>query len=87
MILMQWQEMREQYPNKFILIGNVLEEKISETTYKILGGELIDVSDDAKTIQRLYQEYKSKGKNVLYAIPSTPNKFIVENIPVNGVLR
>ena len=84
---MKWQQMREQYPNQFILIGNVLEEQISDTMFRIIGGELIEVSKDPKKIQRLYQEHKNSGKNVLYALPTTPNEFIVENIPIHGVFK
>ena len=86
-LTMKWQQMREQYPNQFILIGNVLEEQISDTMFRIIGGELIEVSKDPKKIQRLYQEHKNSGKNVLYALPTTPNEFIVENIPIYGVFK
>ena len=54
--------MRNQYPDQFILIGNVIEEKMTESTFRILGGELIEVSKDPKKILCLYQEYKRKGK-------------------------
>jgi hypothetical protein len=36
-LTMKWQQMREQYPNQFILIGNVLEEQISDTMFRIIG--------------------------------------------------
>ena len=84
---MEWQKIRKQYPDQFILIGNILEEKISDTRFKIISGELIEVSKDPQKILRMYQEYKRKGKNVLYALPSTPNEFIIENVPINGVIR
>ena len=84
---MDWQKMREQYPDQFILIGNAIEEQVSETTFKIIGGELIEVSKDPKKILGMYQEYKRKGKNVLYALPTTPNEFLIENVPINGVIR
>jgi hypothetical protein len=45
---MKWREIRQRYPNKFILIGDVVEEKISENKYRILEGTIIEVSDDGK---------------------------------------
>jgi hypothetical protein len=45
---MKWQKLREQYPEQFILMGDILEEQISETTFRIIGGELIEVSKDPK---------------------------------------
>jgi hypothetical protein len=39
----KWSEMRKKYPNKFILIGDIIEEKISETKYRIMEGKIIEV--------------------------------------------
>jgi ACT domain-containing protein len=38
---MKWTEIRQKHPNKFILIGDVVEEKISETKYRILEGNIL----------------------------------------------
>mgnify|MGYP001571606082 CR=1 FL=1 len=84
---MQWLEIRKQYPNKFILIGEIVEKKMSETQSKIIGGTILKVSDNGKEIRQVYQEYKHKGKEVLYSLPSTPEEFIVENIPYKGIIR
>ncbi|MEW6621443.1 MAG: hypothetical protein AB1422_19275 [bacterium] len=84
---MKWAEIRKQYPNKFVLIGEILEEKISETQSKILEGTVLKISDKGKEIRRVYQQYKHKGKEVLYSLPSTPEEFIVENIPYKGIIR
>lgn len=35
----------------------------------------------------IYQQYKHKGREVLYSLPSTPEEFIVENIPYKGIIR
>lgn len=84
---MKWQEIRQQYPNRFILLGDIIEEKISETEYRILGGNILKTSEDGKEIRKLYQYYKQKGMNVLYSLPTTPSDFIVENVPVKRFLR
>jgi hypothetical protein len=83
---MKWVDIRRQYPNQFVLLGNLVEEKISETQYKIVEGTILKVSDDAKEIRRIYQQYKREGKEVIYALPSTPPNFIVENVPFMGIL-
>jgi hypothetical protein len=84
---MQWLEIRKQYPSAFILLGDLIEEKISETHYKILEGTVLKVSDDAKEIREAYQRYHKQGMQVIYALPSTPQDFIVENVPFMGILR
>ncbi len=84
---MKWQEIRQKHPNKFILIGNVVEKKISTNKYKILEGTILKVSDNGKEIRKLYQEYKKKGSNVLFSLPTTPIDFIIEDVPVKGILR
>ena len=84
---MKWQEIRKQYPDKFILLGDLVEEPISITRFKITEGEILKISDNAMEIRKAYQEYKQKGLNVLYSLPTTPEEFIVENIPVKGILR
>jgi len=83
---MKWSEMRKKYPDKFILIGDLVEEKISETQSKIIEGEILKVSDDGKEIREAYQQYKQKGIEVLYSLPTTSAEFIVENVPFKGIL-
>ena len=83
---MKWSEMRKKYPDKFILIGDLVEEKISETQSKIIEGKILKVSDDGKEIREAYQEYKQKGIEVLYSLPTTSEEFIVENVPFKGIL-
>ena len=84
---MKWQNIRQKYPNKFILIGDVVEEKISAHKYRILEGTILKVSNDGKEIRKLYQEHKNRGTNVLFSLPTTPLDFIIEDVPVKGVLR
>lgn len=84
---MKWHEIRHLHPGKFILILVEKEEKISENEYRILSGEVIETSTDLKHILKAYQEEKEKGQNVLYALPSTPGEFIVENVPFMGIIR
>ncbi len=83
---MKWTDIRIKYPNKFGLLGNLVEKKISDTQYTIIEGTILKVSDDAKEIRKAYQQYKREGKDVIYALPSTPQNFIVENVPFMGIL-
>lgn len=76
----------KKYPAKFILIGDIVEEKISQTQSKIIEGEILKVSDDGKEIREAYQQYKQKGIEVLYSLPTTSVEFIVENVPFKGIL-
>lgn len=84
---MKWHEIRKKYPNKFILLGDIVEENISKTQFRVLEANILEVSDSGQTIRQAYQKYKKKGLNILYSLPSTPEDFIVENIPVKGILR
>ncbi len=76
---MKWSEIRKQHPDKFILIGGIVEEKISGTQSKIIEGKILKISDDGKEIRKAYQQYKPKGMNVLHSLPTTPEEFIIEN--------
>jgi len=49
---MQWAEIRRQYPNTFVLLGDLVEEKTSETTCRIVAGVVLKVSDNAKEYPR-----------------------------------
>jgi hypothetical protein len=84
---MKWLEIRRQYPDKFILLSDIVEEKITDTKFRILEGRIIKVSDDPKEIRKAYQDYKKKGVNVIYSLPSTPQDFIVENVFFAGILK
>jgi hypothetical protein len=84
---MQWAEIRRQHPDTFILLGELVEEKISATKCRIIAGDVLQVSDDAKEIREAYQRYTQEGKSVIYALPGTPEEFIVEDVPFMGLLR
>lgn len=83
---MKWSEIRRQYPNKFILVGDIIEEKISETKSKILEGNVLKVTEDGREIRKVYQQYKKRGVNVLYSLPTTPEEFIIEDVPFKGIV-
>ena len=83
---MKWSEMRKKYPDKFILICDLVEERISETQSKIMEGKILKVSHDGKEIREAYQQFKQKGIEVLYSLPTTSEEFIVENAPFKGIL-
>ncbi len=84
---MKWSSIKRQYPEKFILIGDIIEEKISEHKSKILEGNVLEISDNGKDIMKAYQNYKKKGFEVLYSLPSTPEEFIIKNVPFKGILK
>lgn len=84
---MKWSDIRQQYPGKFILLGDPVEEKISNTKSKIIAGKILKVSDNDKEIRKAYKEYKRKGMNVLYSLPSTSQEFVVENVPFKGIIK
>ena len=84
---MKWEEIRQKHPNQFILIGDIVEERISENKYKILEGKILKVCDDGKEIRKSYQEYKKRGMKVIFSLPTTSMDFIIEDIPVKGILR
>lgn len=84
---MKWSDIKSKYPDKFILIGDIVEKKISESKYKILEGKILKVADNPKEIMNAYQDYKDKGIDVLYSIPSTTKDFVVENVSIVGILR
>lgn len=84
---MKWSDIRKQYPNKFILLGDLVEEKISEHQNQILEGTVLHVSDDAKEIREAYQQCQQQGRQVIYALPCTPQDFIVEDVPFMGLIK
>lgn len=85
--MMKWLEIRKQYPDKFILLADIVEEKITDTKFRILEGRIIKVSDDPKEIRKAYQDYRKKGVNVIYSLPGTPRDFIVEDVLFAGILK
>jgi hypothetical protein len=84
---MKWLEIRKQYPDKFILLGDIVEEQITDTKFRILEGRIIQASDDPKEIRKAYQDYKKKGINVIYSLPGTLQDFIVENVLFSGIQK
>ncbi|HHC24120.1 MAG TPA: hypothetical protein ENK58_01710 [Desulfobacterales bacterium] len=84
---MKWSEIKKQYPDKFILIGNIVEKRISESQSEIIEAKVLEISDNGKEIMRAYRQYKQKGLDVLYSLPATSEEFIVRNVPFKGILQ
>jgi hypothetical protein len=84
---MKWIDIKRQHPDQFILLEEIVEEKVAVDKYRVLSGKVLKLSNDFNEIRQLYREYKEQGKNVLYALPSTPEDFIIEEVPFMGILK
>ncbi len=84
---MKWSDIRMQHPGKFILLGNIKEEQLSDSMYRILEGTVLRTSDNAKEIRTAYKDCKNKGMQVLFSLPGTPQDFIVEDVLFMGMLK
>jgi hypothetical protein len=84
---MKWKEIRRKYPLKFVLIGDVVEEKLPEGKSRITEGKVLEVSDDGQEIRQAYKKYKRDGINVLFSLPTTPEEFVIEDVPYRGIIR
>ena len=84
---MKWIEIRHQYPNKFILIGDVEEERITDDSFRVIGGNVLMATDEPRQLFNAYKEHKKRGENVIYCLPVTPDEFIVEEMPFLGILQ
>ncbi len=84
---MKWIEIKKQYPDKFILLGDLVEEPVAKNKFRIVEGKVLKVSDDPKEIMAAYQQLNKAGQNVLFSLPTTPKDFVIENVPYKGVLK
>ena len=84
---MKWQDIHQKYPNQFVLLGNIVEEKISDFKTKVVAGTVLGVFNDGKAVRSAYREHKHKGEEVLYSLPTTTDEFIVEIVPFKGYVR
>lgn len=83
---MKWADIKKQYPNKFILIGDIVEERISENQSKVIDATVLETRDSGPEIMQAYRLYTQQGMDVLYSLPTTPEEFIVRNVPLKGRL-
>ncbi len=82
---MKWAEIKKQYPHKFLLIGDIVEERISEHQSKIIEAKVLEIRDNGKDIMQAYRHYKQQGMDVLYSLPTTSEEFIVRNVPFKRI--
>lgn len=76
---MKWTDIHKQYPNRFVLLGNIVEEKISEFKSKVVSGTVIEVFENGSHIRSAYRAHKKRGEDVLYSLPTTTAELFVEN--------
>lgn len=56
---MTWDEIRQQYPETFVLLDNCEEYQIDDFHSEILRGEVVFVTSNGKQV---FDEYKRRGK-------------------------
>ncbi len=56
---MTWKEIREKYPDTFVLLDHCEEKRIDDMHSEILGAEVIFATPDGK---RVFDEYRQRGK-------------------------
>ena len=86
-LIMKWTDIKKQYPDKFILLGDIVEKRITGNQSKILEASILEIRDTGNDIMQAYRRYKEQGKDVLYSLPTTPKEFIVRNVAFKGVFR
>jgi len=84
---MKWADIKKQYPDKFLLIGDIVEKRLSERESQVLEVNVLEIRETGQDIMQAYRRYKQEGKEVLYALPSTPEEFIIRDVPFKGVFR
>lgn len=83
---MEWSEIRRRHPGKFVLLGDVEEQRMDAERFRVRGGTVLLATDDPQMLFKAYRERKGRGENVIYALPATPEEFIVEEKAILGVL-
>ncbi len=56
---MTWEEIRKQFPDKFVLLEHCDEQQVDATHSEIVSGEVVLVTSDGKQV---FDEYKRRGK-------------------------
>ena len=84
---MKWSDIHKKYPNQFVLLGDIVEEKISDFKSKVIAGTVLGVFNDGKATREAYRKHKALGEDVLYSLPTTTENFTIENIPFKGYVR
>lgn len=74
---MAWEEIRKQFPDKFVLLDHCVEQQIDDTHSEIVSGEVILVASDG---QEVFDEFERRGKpsDMTYANTQWPKIEIVE---------
>lgn len=57
--MMSWEEIRQSYPETFVLLNHFQEHRESENMVRITGGEVVFATSDGKAI---YDEYRKWGQ-------------------------
>jgi len=83
---MKWNQIRNNYPNQFILLRNYITEFIDNKHFRVIEGEVVSNHNNFSELQREYKNYRNKGEDVIFCLPQTDD-FIVETAPMMGILN
>lgn len=81
--VLEWEEIRRQYPETFVLLDHCIEQRHSENKVRIMGGEVVFSNASGKTI---YDEYCKRGQPPQMTFGHTHcEKLEMEEVPFLGI--
>ena len=86
MKIISFKKIREEHPDKFLVLVDYEEKELSLGEVEILGAEYYHVYDDGMDMFNAYRDLKKKGQKVVFCTPDYVDRFVMERRPSMRVL-
>ncbi|MEM9490408.1 MAG: hypothetical protein AAGC55_14775 [Myxococcota bacterium] len=83
---MTFREIRERYPDQFLVLFDPEENVISADQIEVTGAGDVSAFDSGDEMFQTYRKLKREGRHVTFCTPHYKDRFIVEQVPSRRVI-
>ena len=76
-----FKKIREEHPDKFLVLVDYEQRELSVSEIEILGAPYYHVYDTGKEMFDAYRDLKRKGLKVMICTPDYQDRFVIERKP------
>ena len=80
MSTISFKEIRQRYPNDFLVLLDFDEEELPSGQIQVTGADEVRAFDSGSEMYDTYRELKRQGRKVLFCTPNYRQSFVIEKV-------
>ena len=81
MNIRSFKEIRQQYPEEFLVLIDPQETPVSEREVEITGARDVQAYQNGNDMLEAYRNLRKEGMNVTFCTPHYKERFVIQQVP------